>query len=131
MSADYGNRSLGEVLDSGADDFISKPPSRGELLARLRAAERLLGLQRELIRQADTDHLTQLLNRGAFLRRAERLITRPGATPTALLIDIDHFKTINDRHGHAVGDAAIRGVADVLRETGLLSCRWGGRSMRR
>ncbi|MDO9426641.1 MAG: diguanylate cyclase [Methylobacterium sp.] len=132
MSSAHGSRSLGEVLDSGADDFMSKPPGRDELIARLRATERLLGLQRELIRQADTDHLSQLLNRGAFLRRAEHLAERlvDGTTPeapmTALLIDIDHFKTINDRHGHAVGDAAIRAVAGVLRETGALSCRWGG-----
>lgn len=132
MSSAHGSRSLGEVLDSGADDFMSKPPGREELLARLRAAERLLGLQRELIRQADTDHLTQLLNRGAFLRRANPLAerspegTEPAPSITALLIDIDHFKTINDRHGHAIGDAAICGVARVLRETGALSCRWGG-----
>lgn len=132
MSSAHGSRSLGEVLDSGADDFMAKPPSRDELLARLRAAERLLNLQRELIRQADTDHLSQLLNRGAFLRQAEHLAerlstrSRQEATMTALLIDIDHFKTVNDRHGHAVGDTAIRGVAGVLRETGALSCRWGG-----
>jgi len=128
MSSAYGSRDLGEVLDSGADDFMSKPPGVGELMARLRATERLLGLQRDLIRQADTDHLSQLLNRGAFLRRAESLAERPGSESAlmALLIDIDHFKTINDRHGHAVGDAAIRSVAGVLRETGALSCRWGG-----
>lgn len=128
MSSAHGSRNLGEVLDSGADDFMTKPPSRDELHARLRAAERLLALQRDLIRQADTDHLTQLLNRGAFLRKAEEAVERTGPSGllAAMLIDIDHFKTINDRHGHAVGDAAIRGVADVLRATGVVACRWGG-----
>ncbi|MER2198089.1 GGDEF domain-containing response regulator [Methylobacterium brachiatum] len=128
MSSAHGSRSLGEVLDSGADDFMLKPPSRDELHARLRAAERLLTLQRDLIRQADTDHLSQLLNRGAFLRKAVEAAERagPSGLMTAMLIDIDHFKTINDRHGHAVGDAAIRGVANVLRETGAVACRWGG-----
>lgn len=128
MSSAHGSRSLGEVLDSGADDFMTKPPSRDELHARLRAAERLLGLQRDLIRQADTDHLTRLLNRAAFLRKADEAVARVGSSGplTAMLIDIDHFKTINDRHGHAVGDAAIRGVASILRETGAVACRWGG-----
>lgn len=128
MSSAHGSRNLGEVLDSGADDFMAKPPSRDELHARLRAAERLLMLQRDLIQQADTDHLTQLLNRGAFLRKAAEAAERtgPSGSLAGMLIDIDHFKTINDRHGHAVGDAAIRGVGDVLRETGTVACRWGG-----
>ncbi|MEN3236366.1 diguanylate cyclase [Methylobacterium ajmalii] len=128
MSTGHSSRRLGEVLDSGADDFLSKPPDRHELAARLRAAERLLGLQRDLIHQADTDSLSRLLNRSAFLRQAHILAQsqdREGNL-VALLIDIDHFKSINDRYGHAIGDAAICSVASVLRETGALSCRWGG-----
>lgn len=120
MSSARDDRPLGEVLDSGADDFLSKPPSPQELHGRLRAAERVLGLQRALIRQADTDHLTQLLNRGALMRRAESDLAAASAeTPLAMLqVDIDHFKSINDRFGHDIGDQVIRRVAQILRETG-------------
>ncbi len=60
MSTQYDQRSLIEALDSGADDFIGKPPLAEELYARLRAAERILSMQRELLRIAITDPLTGL-----------------------------------------------------------------------
>ncbi|KMO10710.1 GGDEF domain-containing protein, partial [Methylobacterium platani] len=129
MSADRAGRRLGEVLDSGADDFIVKPPEAVALHARLRVVERALALQRQLIRDAETDPLTQLLNRGGFLRRAEAVLAGRGSGDdllSALMIDIDHFKAINDRHGHDGGDRVIRAVADLLRETGALTGRIGG-----
>ncbi|TGD99791.1 GGDEF domain-containing response regulator [Methylobacterium nonmethylotrophicum] len=128
MSTDRAGRGLGEVLDSGADDFISKPPEAVELHARLRVVERGLGLQRQLIREADTDSLTQLLSRGGFMRRAGAAVAAlaPQDLLTALMIDIDSFKAINDRHGHDSGDRVIRSVADVLKETGALAGRIGG-----
>lgn len=128
MSAAREDRSLAEVLDSGADDFLTKPPSVQELYGRLRSAERVLKLQHALIQQADTDHLTQLLNRGALMRRAEVALANASASAplTMLQIDIDHFKGINDRYGHDVGDQVIRCVARVLRETGAITGRLGG-----
>ncbi|WP_430912129.1 GGDEF domain-containing response regulator [Methylobacterium sp. sgz302541] len=128
MSSARDDRPLSEVLDSGADDFLMKPPSAQELHGRLRSAERVLTLQQALIRQADTDHLTQLLNRGALMRQAGiALANASAAAPlTMLQIDIDHFKSINDRFGHDVGDCVIRCVAQVLRETGAVTGRLGG-----
>src|SRR5436190_1800884 len=66
MSSSVDKSRLGEALDSGADDFISKPPVPDELYARLRAAERLATMQRELVRLASVDALTDLHNRRVF-----------------------------------------------------------------
>ena len=129
MSANYEHSHLAEALDSGADDFIGKPPVPEELYARLRAAERLAGMQRDLIRMATTDPLTGVLNRRAFFAQAEDLCeqARRGAALSAVMLDIDHFKQINDTYGHDVGDAAIRGVANVANQVeGGVFGRLGG-----
>ncbi|RVU13909.1 GGDEF domain-containing response regulator [Methylobacterium oryzihabitans] len=129
MSAARNARNLSEVLDSGSDDFIDKPPSPEELFARLRAAERLTGMQQELIRLAETDSLTGLLNRRAFLHHVGEATDRAGPHGRLALVlaDIDHFKAINDLHGHDVGDVAIKGVAGALAtEPGALVGRIGG-----
>ncbi|MCJ2057439.1 diguanylate cyclase [Methylobacterium sp. J-048] len=121
MSSARNVRSLAEALDSGADDFIEKPPSAEELNARLRAAERLITLQEELIRLAETDPLTGAYNRRAFFDRA-RIAAEQGGRPgriSAILADIDHFKRINDEHGHDVGDVAIKAVADLIGADGI------------
>lgn len=80
----------------------------------------MVEFQDEPIRQGDTDPMTRLLIRRAFLRAARKASGTLDETDmiTALLIDIDRFKAINDSHGHAVGDDVIRGAANVLRETG-------------
>ncbi len=72
----------------------------------------LLIVQRELLNQADRDHLTGVLNRAAFYRRASAY--SGDAVASVLLADIDHFKAINDLHGHAAGDEALRLVATTL-----------------
>jgi len=81
-------------------------------------------LQRELEQQARTDALTGLLNRRAFLEDLERRLARPAAETrrahrggALLFIDLDNFKPINDRFGHEAGDAALIGVARLLRTT--------------
>ncbi len=76
MSTQYDQRSLIEALDSGADDFIGKPPLAEELYARLRAAERLAAMQRELLRLATTDPLTGLCNRRGFFEQASEACAR-------------------------------------------------------
>ena len=108
-------------LDAGANDYISKPFENTELHARLRVGARMLDLQRELISarealeyQAHHDALTGLLNRGAVMQEMAREMERVKRDGQALqigLIDVDHFKQINDTHGHPAGDAVLQEMA--------------------
>jgi len=110
LSSSRDELKLVEALDSGADDFISKPPRQSELLARLRAAGRLLAAQHDLIRLANFDSLTGLRNRRSFFDELEKCAPLSTAM-SVVMLDVDHFKQVNDRHGHDAGD-------DVLREIG-------------
>ncbi len=88
--------------------------------------------EREITHQAQTDGLTGLLNRQTFLERAVLMLAQAKRYDEALsvvMIDIDHFKQINDRHGHAGGDAALRQMSLGLRactRASDLICRYGG-----
>jgi diguanylate cyclase (GGDEF)-like protein len=128
MSSTFDDRRLAEALDCGADDFVHKPPQPAELSARLRAAERLLTAQRDLIRIATTDALTGLNNRRAFFEIAEEHVAAPDSDGAlaVVLFDIDHFKAINDGHGHDAGDAVLAGMGERIRATGRIAGRLGG-----
>jgi diguanylate cyclase (GGDEF)-like protein len=88
--------------------------------AELRATENALQLQEDLTRLrqlADTDFLTGLMNRRAFLTAADdamKFCRRYKRSMAALMIDIDHFKKINDTHGHTAGDDAIKAIAAII-----------------
>ena len=82
MSSNSDGQQLINALDSGADEFIRKQPISEDLYARLRSAERMLRMQRELIRLARIDPLTGVFNRRAFFEKAER--PRGSATTAAI-----------------------------------------------
>lgn len=113
MSSSNDTTHLVEALDSGADDFIRKPPDKIELEARLRGAERMNQARRELVRWATHDALTSLLNRRAYFNLAEEMILG-GGDLSLLLFDIDHFKSVNETYGHASGDLVLVAVSRVL-----------------
>jgi len=114
-----------QALECGAKDYLVKPFHDVELAARVRVHIEVRMLQRalrrkneELERLANTDMLTQLATRRHFMEVAEVEMLRAvgGETSIAVvMLDIDHFKAINDRLGHLVGDTVIRGVASILR----------------
>lgn len=107
-----------EVVENGADEFLRKPLDLTWLRARLLAASRVVDMQRQLERLATTDSLTGALNRGRFMARAADEVVRAqrnGQPLSAIMLDIDHFKKVNDTYGHATGDEAIRTVVRVCR----------------
>ena len=122
----------------GAHDYIRKPCAPEELVARVRTTMALKARHddlheqlKEVTRLSTTDSLTGLPNR----RRLDEILAAAGQSPamrhplSVALIDIDHFKQVNDREGHAIGDAVLRTVAlrllSVVRDNGHLG-RWGG-----
>jgi two-component system cell cycle response regulator len=118
-----------KALDNGADDFIHKPPIVEELQARLRAADRFTSMQRDLIKYATTDSLTGLLNRRVFFERSSEACqtTQNGKDLSAILFDIDHFKRINDTHGHHAGDVVLANIgATIKAATNETAGRLGG-----
>lgn len=129
MSSRQTVTSLAEALDSGADDFIGKPLREEDIYARLRAAQRVTMMQRDLIRLAETDELTGLLNRRAFLERVGDHAVKAGNFGRLALVmfDIDHFKSVNDTHGHDVGDRVIRDVAALASSVAVSRGGFAGR----
>ena len=106
-------------LEAGAVDYVVKPVVRAELVARVRAALRTKAVRDDLIRHATLDSLTGLLNRRELDARTRVAIAhavRYGRDLSCAMIDIDHFKSINDGYGHAVGDAVLRGAAERILE---------------
>ena len=104
-------------LESGADDYIIKPFHHEELKSRLKIGQRIIELEHRILRLASTDYLTGLLNRRAFLERLERELNRcqREASPMGIIImDIDHFKKVNDNYGHQAGDLVLQELSTTL-----------------
>ena len=115
-------------LDVGADTYLTKPVAPEELLAHVRVGVRTV----EDRRLALYDPLTELFNRRAFDTMLEREMaewSRYGRPLSLVMLDLDHFKKVNDTHGHDAGDAVLKDLAELLRGTcrpSDLPCRWGG-----
>lgn len=111
-------------LDAGADDYLTKPLDTAELRARLRAGNRILSLQRDLLQaheklqfQVTHDTLTGIWSRRAaldLLARELQRASRSDISTGVLMIDLDHFKKVNDSYGHLVGDTVLKEVASRI-----------------
>jgi two-component system, cell cycle response regulator len=112
------------ALHRGVQDFLVEPVSDGELIARVAAAGRTKVLQEELLEQTRRlealifeDTLTGLANRRYILTQLGSAVSgarRHGRPLSVAIVDIDHFKPVNDEHGHAVGDRVLVAVASAL-----------------
>ncbi len=121
LTGKQGKQDIVEGLQAGADDYLTKPFNPGELEARLLVAQRIIAFQESLIAaqemlrtEALHDFLTRLLNRAGIVEALNLELDRgqrSGDPASILLVDIDHFKHINDTYGHLAGDEALREVA--------------------
>jgi diguanylate cyclase (GGDEF)-like protein len=144
---------VNNAFESGVDDYVAKPINLRALRARMRAAWHYVKLlesweqdraqlkqfaadlaisHRSLEHAALTDLLTDLPNRRSgmqSLTQAWKASDRSGQPLSVLLIDIDHFKRINDSHGHAIGDVMLKEVGKVIQSSARKDdrvCRLGG-----
>ncbi|MCG8608625.1 diguanylate cyclase [bacterium] len=124
-------------LEAGADDYLTKPFSAAELLARLKTAQRILELEKTL-KQANeeirilsiTDPLTGTYNRGYLAERLPEEIQRANRYNhplSIILCDIDRFKSINDNYGHEAGNRTICAFIDCIRKTVRQDVDWVAR----
>lgn len=153
LTSNESEDELVQAFDAGADDYIIKPFTAKVLQARISSGERLIRSQqtisndREVIRRyaaklastnkklqnmAMTDFLTGLPNRRSALQRLKNLVAevqRYGEPLSCLMIDIDHFKRINDTYGHDCGDSVLRQITRLFEERARsydMVSRWGG-----
>jgi diguanylate cyclase (GGDEF)-like protein len=114
-------------MEAGADDYVVKPFDQHELNVRLRAGTRWIELQTELLaarealrEQATKDSLTRVWNRSSILENLAGELARADREPRPLgvvLVDLDHFKAVNDTHGHYAGDVVLQEAAKRMRQS--------------
>lgn len=113
-----------EGLEAGANDYVIKPHDNAELLARIRVGQRMLDMQtsmndakKALLHEAAHDPLTLILNRRAILDLLQKEISRAirhGSPLSIGMIDLDHFKRVNDTYGHQTGDDVLCGLVRTI-----------------
>jgi len=136
----FGDRAHAlEGMQAGADDYLAKTLDVDDLHLRLIAAERISQLHKQLAEQdtrlralAEVDQLTQLVNRHKsteLLTHFLSLAYREHMPLSLVVVDVDHFKQVNDRFGHATGDEVLRRLGATLRRSFRdedVVARWGG-----
>ena len=118
LTAHTGDVDVAAGLEAGADDFVRKPANPVELLARLKNGARIVKLQREAYRNSITDALLGVFNRRYLIHQLRCEVWRAHRYQrplTVLMVDLDHFKQINDRFGHSAGDQVLVGFARKTR----------------
>jgi diguanylate cyclase (GGDEF)-like protein len=132
LTSDNATHHVARGLDLGGVDYVTKPFVAIELQARVRAALRTRRLIELLRVHAHIDALTGLKNRGALedgLARAAAGVARKGGGFAAVMLDVDHFKRVNDTYGHGIGDEVLRRLGatiGVLCRPTDLAARYGG-----
>lgn len=139
VSGEVSSESVTAGLDQGADDFLKKPFQMRELLARIRCQLRIKALRDELKESnvklkymVNIDDLTGLLNmRSVFDRFDQELerAKRQGQSIAVMMVDMDHFKEVNDKAGHVFGSKVLKRMGEIFRENVRLTdvaARYGG-----
>jgi diguanylate cyclase (GGDEF)-like protein len=107
-------------MEAGADDYVSKPFHANELRVRLRAGERIIDLQNRLTEASLRDPVTGLYARRYLQECAEKIVAgvvRRGKRIALVMCDLDHFKQVNDTHGHDAGDLVLKESAKVISQS--------------
>lgn len=137
LTAQESKTDLVTGLEAGADEYLIKPINEAELRARLKIAKRILNLERSLKQSLEElkhlsvkDPLTELYNRRFLAERLPQEIKRAsryGRNLSLIMLDIDHFKLVNDTHGHGAGDAVLKICAAALQEAIRQDVDWAAR----
>lgn len=131
-TSDDSKQNIIDGINAGADDFVTKSSDLDLLLVRIKAMVRIKKLHETVQELSITDELTELFNRRHLYRELKKefqRVKRYNCDLSIIIIDIDHFKQINDKYGHQYGDFVLKELASILRESNRTTdiiFRYGG-----